>query len=94
LKYATNSIGVWVSANLDSTGDIGQFTSIAVDSNNKIHIIYYDSTNEDLKYGTNESGIWTYTTIDSTVGIGHFNSIGIDSNNKVHISYFDKQMVV
>ena len=28
-------------------------TSIAIDSNNKVHISYYDGTNDDLKYATN-----------------------------------------
>ncbi len=35
---------------LDSAGSVGYFTSIAVDSNDRFHISYFDSANGDLKY--------------------------------------------
>jgi hypothetical protein len=76
----------WFSTALDS-GSVFWCNSIAVDSKNKIHISYYDVTNDDLKYATNVSGSWTYETL-STRG-GRYNFIAIDSNDKVHISYRD-----
>ena len=86
LKYITNESGSWVITTVDSSGTVGYYTSIAIDSNNKVHISYYDNTNADVKYATNASGSWVTTTVDST---GGYTSIAIDSNNKVHISYFD-----
>ena len=68
---------------------MGYDTSIAIDSNNQVHISYYDKTNGDLKYITNASGIWVTAIIDSTGDVGEFTSIAIDSNNQVHISYYD-----
>ena len=68
---------------------MGYYTSIALDSNNKVHISYYDSSNYDLKYATNASGSWVIFTIDSTGDVGSYTSIALDSNNKVHISYYD-----
>ena len=32
---------------------MGEWTSIAIDSNGKVHISYLDDTNNDLKYATN-----------------------------------------
>ncbi|MBI5056463.1 MAG: choice-of-anchor D domain-containing protein, partial [Nitrospirae bacterium] len=88
LKYTTNASGSWVTSTIDSTGDVGQYTSITVDSNIKVHISYFDYTNYDLKYATNASGSWVTYTIDSTGNVGYYTSIAIDSNNKVHISYY------
>ena len=84
----------WVTSTIDSTGYVGSDTSIAVDSNNKVHISYRDngSTNsdKDLKYATNVSGSWVTSTVDGAGQVGVEPSIGIDSNNKIHISYCDE----
>ena len=75
------------------TGGVGYFSSIAIDSKDKVHISYLDDLpNEDLKYATNENGIWEFTTIDgNTFGynIGDYCSLSIDRNDNIHISYWD-----
>ena len=58
---------------VDSSGYVGEDTSIALDSENKAHISYEDIediTNADLKYATNASGSWVITTVDSSGSIG------------------------
>jgi len=84
LKYATNASGSWATYTVYSYG--GVESSIAIDSQDKVHIsycVYY----EGLKYVTNASGSWTTYTVDSSSGVGENNSIAIDSQDKVHISY-------
>ncbi|MBI1910336.1 MAG: hypothetical protein HYS22_09245 [Deltaproteobacteria bacterium] len=69
---------------IDGIGDVGAGTSIAVDSNNKLHIAYRDTTNSTLKYATNKSGSWVPETIEAG---GVSPSIAVDSNGTVHISH-------
>lgn len=95
LKYATKASGTWstsVVINGTITGASPAYsTSIGVDSDNKIHISYYDDAMPDsIKYVTNISGSWVETTID-TIGLaaGWTTSLAVDSNNKIHISYYD-----
>jgi hypothetical protein len=88
LNYATNKSGTWVKTVIDRTVHWGNYSSIAVDSNNKIHISYDDF--DDLKYATNRSGTWATTIIDSIGYVGMYSSIALDSNDNVHISYCDQ----
>jgi hypothetical protein len=94
LKYATcssscSSASSWTNSTIDSDGNVGSRTSIAIDSNDAVHIAYHDITNGDLKYATDQSGSWANTTVDSVGTVGRYTSIAIDSNDVVHISYYD-----
>jgi hypothetical protein len=94
LKYATcssscTSASSWTRSTIDSDGNVGSRTSIAIDSNGAVHISYYDITNGDLKYATDQSGSWANTTVDSVGTVGKYSSIAIDANDVVHISYYD-----
>lgn len=71
------------------TRSCGLRYSIALDSNDKVHISYFDETNWDLKYATNTSGSWEIFTLDSDGLVGEHTSIALDSNDGVHISYYD-----
>ncbi|MCD4666332.1 hypothetical protein K8R47_00815 [archaeon] len=76
----------WQCTTIDSGGDVGKWTSIAVDSNDNIHISYYDLTNKDLKYAYYD-GSWDILTIDDIGDKGMYSSIAVDSNDNPHISY-------
>jgi len=89
LKYASNFSGQWVISTVDTGGDVGAFSSIAVDSSNKVHISYEDQTNFHLKYATNASGTWVANTIDNVLNTGDFTSLKIDSTDRAHISYYN-----
>lgn len=81
------SAAPWNLSAIDGVGDVGNYNSVAVDGNNKLHISYYDATTRALKYATNSSGRWANTTVDSFGASEGYSSIAVDRNNRVHISY-------
>jgi hypothetical protein len=104
LKYATNASGSWVNSIIDNTPNpayssgLAYSTSIALDSNDKVHVAYapiyygsgWDWDYHMLKYATNASGSWVLTTVEGNefIDVGQYCSIAMDSNNKAHISYY------
>jgi hypothetical protein len=104
LKYATNASGTWVTTTLayglgylsvsGTSADWSGPIEIALDGLDKVHIAYYDLTNDELKYLTNASGSWVTTTPASALGgytefQGGRVSLGLDSTDKAHVSYYD-----
>ncbi|MHA2265851.1 MAG: InlB B-repeat-containing protein, partial [Candidatus Thorarchaeota archaeon] len=88
-KTVTVEFSSWTNETVDSSGQVGMYTSIAIDSSDKAHISYRNSYNGDLKYATNASGSWVAETLDSTGIVGDYTSIAIDSSDNVYISYYD-----
>ncbi len=86
LNYATNVSGSWVVKVVDSDGDVGKSSGIALDSLGNAHICYIDSTNNLVKYATNASGVWEIIVIDNGSSAG---SIVIDSSDNIHVVYND-----
>jgi len=82
----------WATSTLNSTGTLGTHTSLVVDSNDEIHVSYYDTTNTNLNYAHFDGSSWTHSVID-TYFVGEYNSIAVDSNDNVHISYYDSYNV-
>jgi len=93
LRYAvSDGSGGWVTETVDDTALVGEYTSIALDSSNKVHISYHgwstDSTTSYLKYANNTSGYWVTQTVNSGGNVGKYSSIALDSSDNVHISYY------
>ena len=84
LKYASWNGSAWNLQTVDSTGDVGWYSSIAMDSNNNPHVSYYG--NGYLMYAEWNGSDWSIQTIDVAVGLS---SIAVDSNDRPHISYVD-----
>ena len=86
-KFDEGSEGEWSTIIVDFNGNVGYDVSLALDSNDEIHISYKDDTNSALKYAHFDGDSWSTLNIDSDGDIGSDSSIAIDSNDEIHISY-------
>ncbi len=65
LRYAYQDAAGWHMQTVDSGGQIGWGTSLAVDGSGYPHISYYDGTNGDLKYVYRDASGWHIQVVDS-----------------------------
>jgi hypothetical protein len=93
LRFAastTGRMGPWSSVYVDSTNDVGDYSSLSIDGN-EIYISYYDATSGNLKFAksTDSGSSWPIIrTVDSIGDVGKNTSIAVQGD-KVYIIYYD-----
>ncbi|MHA1937511.1 MAG: hypothetical protein ACW97O_04810 [Candidatus Thorarchaeota archaeon] len=87
----------WLCQTIDSSGDVGMYSSIAVNpSTGGIGIAYYDATNGQLKYAHGEicpTCVWSKDIIDKPIlfptdNKGQHASLKYHSNGRPYIAYY------
>jgi predicted regulator of Ras-like GTPase activity (Roadblock/LC7/MglB family) len=79
---------------VDTAGDVGQYTSVAIGTDGLPVVSYHDSTNSDLKVvhcgnGDCSSGNNTLTAVDTGGGVGRFTGIAVGTDGLPIVTYFD-----
>ncbi len=87
---ATCTPGTWDLSTVDSAGDVGRSSSIAVESSGTIHIVYYDVDNHRLKHASKSpSTRWSIETVVQGTNTESFaqTSMALDFSGGLHVSY-------
>ena len=76
---------------VDGSGDVGLFTSLAIDQAGRPHISYFDVTNRALKYAFKDANLtWQREVVRAGFGqYGGQTSLVLDSQQFPHIAYAD-----
>ncbi len=91
VEYATLDGGVWKVEEVGSGAVPYEFgTDIALDSKDKPHVVWFDSSDNDLKYAVRNGGSWEISTVDDQGDVGRYPSLAIDGNDLPSVSYFEK----
>jgi len=94
IKHATLIEGNMKTEIIEDKGRADGFSSIGVDENNVVHIIYLFGTDEDgetgdfdyLKYAKKSRDVWNRSIIEKATG-DSIGSLAIDFENNLHIVY-------
>ncbi|MFH1754609.1 MAG: choice-of-anchor C family protein, partial [Candidatus Latescibacterota bacterium] len=76
----------WVVESIDTFGSAWGQGYLAIDSQNKPHIIFYDTGDGSLKYGVRTGGSWVIESLGIN-NLGYPASLALDSQDIPHISY-------
>lgn len=84
--YVTNDTGAWTYSILDASPIACITNNVKVDSNNNVHVSWYD-VGDDIKYNVRNNGTWgTAVTVKAyTSLLNALHSMFIDVNDVVHI---------
>jgi hypothetical protein len=92
-KKSTNGGSTWTTKRLTYNSDFSGYPAIAIDTNNHIHVVWFDETpgNTEIYYkkSTNEGATWTTKRLTYNSGSAYHPSIAVDSNNNIYIVWND-----
>jgi hypothetical protein len=83
--------GTWTSSLVDNLHNLAHGSSIALDSQQKMHVSFYENTGLNLMYATKawSDVSWQVSTVDVTGNVGDYCSIAVTPDDRVHIVYYD-----
>jgi hypothetical protein len=92
-KKSTNGGAIWTTKRLTYNSGSSYSPDIVVDSNNHLHVVWYDVTSGNweiyYKKSTNGGSAWTTKRLTYSLGNSSFPVITVDSNDHIHVVWQD-----
>ncbi len=79
----------WLTETVDAAGDVGIYTSLALDSLDQPQILYFDLSNNAIRYAAWQGAAWHTGEVDRAGHVGDYTSLAFDAAGTPHISYHD-----
>ena len=93
LMYACKDAGGcdagWPAELVDTSGQVGEYASLAFNSLSEPYIAYYDYSNGNLKLAHYTNGAWDIQIVDSMFDVGNYVDLEIDADDVVHMIYYN-----
>ena len=86
---AESALHGWEITVVDSGGNVGQYSSLAIDSEGYPCISYYNSSSGNLQFARYTGTGWNIEVVDDIGNIGGYTSLALDGSGYPHISYYD-----
>jgi len=80
----------WQTRTVDDAGEVGTYTSLALDVEDLPHISYRDYRRLDLRYAHFDGATWITETVDVFDDAGLYTSLALDSAGHPHIAHCAK----
>jgi PKD repeat protein len=77
----------WQNETVDQLGGTGEYSSLAIDSGDNLHISYQGGADGYLKYAF-FNGSWSIMGVDGP-DVGYYTSLALDSSDLPHIGHYD-----
>ncbi|MEW6592288.1 MAG: hypothetical protein AB1305_01155 [Candidatus Hadarchaeota archaeon] len=78
----------WAIFVIQSTNDIGNYSSLALDNRGYAHVSYFNDSSDDLRRAFWNGNNWTLENVDTSGSVGQYTSIALDNNGYARISYY------
>lgn len=89
LKYPWQTQTGWKFALPDTTGEVGFFSSLDIDSEDYPRISYYASDTQALKCARWDGDDWMVEIVDAPVNLDGYTSLAVDQEDIIHLAYCD-----
>lgn len=81
----------WITELVAEERDFGQWSSLAIDSDNVLHVSFWDEAGANLMYARRRGGHeWEVSTIESGGEVGEYNALALSPHNEPRVAYFDR----